>query len=121
MLMVECVGFNFMYSHVWSLLGETKRLWFRMKMGVKTCRAAKHNFNHNRPLLCTISATVHIVFGMFVTCQKFSYISQHVKYIIRIAAAFKHNQKIQAKIKQYGTNKFQIFHSHHITLQTMTI
>jgi len=54
---------------------------------MKTCRVAKHNFNHNRPLLCTKSATVHIVFGMFVTCQKFTYLSQHVKYIIRIAAA----------------------------------
>jgi len=56
-------------------------------MRVKTCKVAKHNFNRNRPLLCTKSATVHIVFGMSVTCQKLTYLSQHVKYIIRIAAA----------------------------------
>jgi len=97
MLMVECVSFHFTYSHVWSVLGETKWLWFRIKLRVKTCRVAKLNFNHKRPLLCTKSATVHIVFGMFVTCQKFTYISQHVKYMIRIVAALKVIKKFKQR------------------------
>lgn len=65
-------------------------------MKAKVYRAAKHNLNYSSLSPHIKSAATQILYGMFVTCQKFLYTYQQFRSIIFITAAL----QIITKFKQ---------------------